>query len=172
MKRMKTLTWIILSLLTLLTWACDDGPVFPVEPKIAFLDIQPREVIQLEDSILITFRFQDGDGNLGILNADNDGNSQPNLILIDSRFGEGRITEEQARNPYNLPSLTPDARNPSIQGEITIKLPPTVMIPPIARNYDSVRFQIKLYDRAGNLATPIDGSEQAVYTEYIRIVRN
>lgn len=171
MMRMKLLTWIGLPLMMLAVGACDNGPVFPSEPKVAYLDIQPREVVQLQDSILITFQFQDGDGDLGIIDLDNASNVESNLILVDSRFGEGRITQQQAENFYNLPSLTPEARNPSIQGEITVKLSPTVIIPP-GINSDSVRFQIKLFDRAGNLATPLDGSEQAVYTDYIRIVRN
>ena len=168
---MKTISWICLPLIAVIIGSCDTEPVFSPNPKIAFIDIQPREVVQLRDSILITFRFQDGDGDLGRdPNSDNP-NDNSNLILLDSRFGEGRITELQASNVYTLPNLTPQARNPSIQGEITINLPPTAIIPPRFGD-DSVRYQIKLYDRAGNLATPIDGSEGAIYTDYIKILRN
>jgi len=163
-------TWIILPLMVLMVGACDNQPVFPVEPQVAFLDIQPREVVQLEDSIVVTFSFQDGDGDLGLIAGAND-TVNSNLVFIDSRLEEGRITPAQAEIPYRLPSLTPEARNPSIQGEVTIVLPVTAIIPP-QRNFDSVRYQIKLYDRAGNLATPADGSEGGVYTDYVRITRN
>lgn len=141
--------------------SCNQDPFFPVEPKIEFVSISPTEVRSGVDSILITFRFQDGDGDLG-----SEGN--PNLHLIDSRVDLG-LPLDRATNPYTLPDLTPDARNPSIQGEITIKMDFTVVLPPAAEQ--DVRFQIKLWDRAGNLATPIDGTEGPIYTDYIKVVR-
>jgi len=147
---------------------CDREPVFPVEPQIEFLDIQPREVQQFTDSILVTFRFQDGDGDLGSSDPDD-----PNLILLDSRFSEGRIANQRdAENTFAIPSLTPEAKNPSIQGEITVKLVFPVVLPDIPLGgRDSVRYQIKFYDRSGNLATNIEDGEEVVWTDYIYITR-
>ncbi|GAB4427051.1 MAG: hypothetical protein OHK0039_45240 [Bacteroidia bacterium] len=143
--------------------SCTTDPVFPAEPRIEFIDIQPRVVKELADSILVTFRFQDGDGDLGA----SDG--QPNLFLIDSRINSG-LTEAQATNTFALPVLSPAARNPSIQGEITIKMTFTAL--QLGFTEQEVRYQIKLYDRAGNLATPIaDGAERAIYTDYITVVK-
>ncbi len=149
---------------------CDDSPVFPAEPKVEFIDIQPREVRHASsDSVLVTLRFQDGDGDLGSLVGDPD--SVANLILLDSRYSEGRITEEAfARNPFIIPTLTPDAKNPSIQGEITVKLNLLLSFRPVGE-YDSIRYQIILRDRAGNIATPIDGGEEAVWTDYVRVFK-
>jgi hypothetical protein len=168
MERKSYLT--VLGLLALLlTWlsGCDDSPVFPVEPKAEFVDIQPRELLSnAGDSVLVTIRFQDGDGDLGALGPDS-----ANLILLDSRFSEGRIpTEELAQNPFTIPSLTPDAKNPSIQGEITVKLQFIVSLLPEGQR-DSIRYQVILRDRAGNLATPLDGGEEAIWTDYIYVTR-
>ncbi|MEO0474253.1 MAG: hypothetical protein AAF206_31890 [Bacteroidota bacterium] len=147
--------------------ACDQSPVFPLEPQIEFMDIQPRRVEHLKDSIVITFRFQDGDGDLGSLE-----NNLENLFLIDSRIGQG-LTEEQATNKYTLQNLTPDARKPSIQGEISVVIPLTINLPQQCE--ESVRYEIQLFDRAGNQATPIGGSqggENRVYTAPIEVFRD
>lgn len=169
MKRKSYLTALgLLSFLLVWLSGCDDSPVFPAEPKVEFIDIQPREVRHAStDSVLVTIRFQDGDGDLGSLPGDPD---PGNLILMDSRFSEGRIDDEEiAKNPFTIPTLTPDAKNPSIQGEITVKL--SFLVSMIRDEDDSIRYQILLRDRAGNIATPIDGGEEAVWTDYIRVVR-
>ena len=165
MRNLLLLPASLLALLVLsLLGSCTSEPVFPVEPRIAFVDIQPREVREYQDSILITFRFQDGDGNLGALEQ-----GEINLHLIDSRINSG-LTEAQATNVFSVPNLTPQTRNPSIQGEVTIKLDFTVLIP--GRSEEEIRYQIKFWDRSGNLATPIeDGTESAVYTDFIKIIR-
>ncbi|MDX1907018.1 MAG: hypothetical protein SF053_08265 [Bacteroidia bacterium] len=142
--------------------ACNTAPVFPAEPKIEVLDIYPDVVKSLQDSIFIVFKFQDGDGNLG----SEDG--EINLELIDSRINNG-LTREQATSQFSVPNLTPNVKRPSIQGEITVSMPFTIVIPP--NTSQEVRYQVKLYDRAGNLATPIEGAESSVYTDYITVVK-
>jgi hypothetical protein len=145
--------------------ACDSSPVFPIEPKVEFIDIQPRTVRHFQDSIVVTIKFQDGDGNLGAINE-----GDVNLQLIDERYKQGILTLEQATNGYSLPNLTPDARNPSIQGEISVTIPLTVNTG--VNMEEEVRYQIKLWDRDGNLAGPIDGNpDNAVYTDYIIVYR-
>ncbi|MDP5169398.1 MAG: hypothetical protein NWR72_04080 [Bacteroidia bacterium] len=161
---MKRIIFALLPLL-LVGAACSNEPVFPVEPKIEFLDIQPRVVKHLQDSIVITFRFQDGDGDLGAIEDSEDFN----LILIDSRINNG-LTELQATNKFTLLNLTPDTRNPSIQGTMSVKLDFTANLP--GQLSEQVRYQIKLFDRAGNLATPInENSDNSIFTDYITIER-
>lgn len=142
---------------------CTNEPVFPVQPKIEFVDIQPKDVREYKDSIYVTFKFQDGDGNLG----NDDGTV--NLELIDSRT---ELTVAQATNTFSVLNLTPDAKNPSIQGEITVKIPFTVVIPLPNNVEDTLRYQIKFWDREGNLATPLNGDpDNAIYTDYIRVYK-
>jgi hypothetical protein len=144
--------------------SCDDSPVFPSQPKVGYIDITPREV-QEGDSVLVTFRFQDGDGDLG-----SSSNEDGNLVLFDSRAIEGRVPLNLGENAYSLPSLTPDAKNPSIQGELTVMLSFMVRLPDVPANEpDSVRFQIILTDRAGNVATPIEGNDERIWTDYVYI---
>lgn len=161
---MKSPIYLLLALFTL--GACSNEPVFPVEPKIEYVDIQPREVRHLQDSILITFRFQDGDGNLGAL----EGQENFNLLLIDSRISQGG-DPSRFTNQFTLPNLTPDVSNPSIQGDITVKLDFTANLP--GQTEETIRYQIQLIDRDGNVAEPIDDSDDnAVWTDWITIRRN
>jgi hypothetical protein len=158
-------TFLLLALLAFGFIGCDDDPVFPPEPQIEFVDIQPRIVKSLRDSIVVTFRFQDGDGDLGALMQ-----GEENLFLIDNRYNQGLISEEQATNPFSVMNLTPDARNPSIQGTISVTIPLTAKITPNPN--ETTKFQIKLYDRAGNLATPLNGDpDNVVFTDEITIIQ-
>ena len=100
--------------------ACDRSPVFPIQPQIEFLSISPDSVRHIQDSIVVRFYFQDGDGDLGALEV-----GGINLKLIDSRLEDGLLTEAQATNTFSIMNLTPDTRKPSIQGEISVVIPLT-----------------------------------------------
>ncbi|MEO0898305.1 MAG: hypothetical protein AAFY71_17970 [Bacteroidota bacterium] len=147
---------------------CNQEPVFPVEPRVEVLDIQPRVVKSLQDSILIRFRFEDGDGNIGLLPED--GADKVNLTIIDSRINDFSLPDEFFVYEYRIPNLTPDTRNPSIQGEFTVKIDFTKVFSGFATS-EEFRYQIKLEDRDGNIAKPINGNDEAVYTDFIEVVR-
>lgn len=154
---------LFLSASMLFLLSCDRSPVFPVEPQIEFMSIQPAEARHLTDSIVVSFRFQDGDGDLGATDPE-----EFNLFLIDSRFEDGLLTRAQAYNNYTVMNLTPDARKPSIQGEIIVTIPFTANLP--GQIDEQIRYEIVLQDRAGNVAKGIDGSDR-IYTDFIRVIR-
>ncbi len=156
----------LLAAIVTLAMGCDQAPVFPVEPQIEFLDISPKEVRNLRDSVVVRFRFQDGDGDLG-----RDNNAENDLLLIDTRHEDvAGLSRQDATIGYSLMLLTPDARKPAIQGEISVTIPVVAVLPLPGNTEDDVRYQIELRDRAGNLAKGIDGSE-VVYTDYIRVYK-
>ena len=164
---LKNLIFLLSSLCLVALSGCDKEPVFPIEPQIEFLDIQPKRVksLGLDEPIQITFRFQDGDGNLGALDS-----TDINLEIIDSRINSS-LTPEKAISKYSIPNLTPDARKPSIQGEITVTIPFTIVVNPTAQE-EEIRFQIKMWDREGNLATPITSNpDNSIYTDFITVYR-
>jgi hypothetical protein len=139
--------FILLSALLLIASSgCNNDPVFSVVPAIEFVDIQPREVKQFTDSMVVTIRFTDGDGDLG------DQGVEKNMIIVDQR---STLTPEQATLEYTVPNLTPDARNPSIQGLIYIEVAPTAITP--GRNIPSEQtsFSIRLFDRAGHASNVV-----------------
>ena len=142
----KRLFIILLPLLLLALASCNNDPVFSVVPEIEFVDIQPREVQQFVDSMVITLRFTDGDGDLG------DQGVEKNMVVIDQR---NTLTPQQATLEYTVPNLTPDARNPSIQGFIYIEVAPTAITPGLNIPSEKTSYSIKLSDRAGNTSNEV-----------------
>ena len=63
----------LLLLLTIAGWQCLEAPNYPDEPFIEFLslskDTMDQGVFQ-EDSLIVRFRFEDGDGDIGRTDAD------------------------------------------------------------------------------------------------------
>ncbi len=171
---MKSGTHILLaSLLLLALGSCKNEPIFPEEPQIEFVDIQPRIVKPWPevDTITVTLRFQDGDGDLGNLNEDD---QAAYLYLIDTRYKDGLFTKEQATYSFSLPNMTPNAKNPSIQGKISVEIYGTVLSS-LGIQEENTSFEIELYDRAGNKATRIGSSNPdlstPIFTDQITIRR-
>src|SRR6187402_1851314 len=76
----------LLLLLSIAGWRCLEAPNFPDEPYIEFLSISKDSLQQgifQEDSLMVTFRFEDGDGDLGRTDQEPDNN----IFFIDERTG-------------------------------------------------------------------------------------
>lgn len=151
------LSKILIAACTLLVAGCfNQDAVFPVEPKIFFISLSPEELsvndtacIRTNQCILLKFRFEDGDGDLGNENAE----GPENVFLTDLRPGlpykDGPIFYDGKIN-YKLPqSLTPESRNLSIQGTIEIALPYSPLINPFGIP-DTIIYELYIVDRAGH----------------------
>jgi hypothetical protein len=139
---------LFIPLAFLLLVACNDKPVFPNEPAITFVSITPAQATQFTaDQIELTFRYQDGDGDLGY-----EGDPVNNLFIIDTRAAfvnnPGRITS------FSFASLTPTTRKPSIQGEMKVLL----TTPPFEITQEPLVYDVYIADRAGNLSNIIHTS--------------
>jgi len=142
--------FLYLSILILalgLSCCSNNDPIYELTPTIEFISISPEEVEEFGPFVL-ELSFQDGDGDLG---GTSEGQSTPfNLFLQDLRAGyplpDGGF---DGLFKYSLPDLTPDSRNPSIQGEIKIDLGDIGIIHPDSLK-ESARFEIWILDRAGN----------------------
>lgn len=129
--------------------ACSSGPVFDTTPEIEFLEITPTEIQQLNGELTISIHFQDGDGDLG------DNNSEiTNLYVVDTRA----VLDTFPPLGFSIPNLTPDTKNPSIQGTISIQVP----APPLTRfltgtgpTEEPTTFRIWMYDRSGKVSNEI-----------------
>lgn len=140
----KRFFFIIICLAPLLL-KCNKGPVFPVEPALEYMDIQPRLVdkdASYIDSVVISFRFHDGDGDIG--NTQQDSSYQ--LFVRDNRPQYANVPGNPY--PYLVPDLTSNTRNPSIMGEMKITYVQPVL--PLGKNMDKTTFTVYLYDRAGH----------------------
>lgn len=116
------------------TTVSDELP-FAVEPSIELLRISDTELTEFTESLELTLRYEDGDGDLG--NADADVNS---IFVRDER-----LTEPDA---YYLAPLAPADARIGITGNLTVILSPTFRLGNAAT--ETTTLTLWLTDRAGH----------------------
>jgi hypothetical protein len=157
MKKVTGLLLPVFFLLSLLV-ACLQPPDYPIEPVIAFERMSKTQMLQTplgNDSILVTFSFTDGDGDLGFEN-----NQTPDIFISDGR-------DSFAKPPYRIPYVGEQGVGNGISGEISIAIPSTCCIynPPgqipltcseVPVAWDTVFYRIYIQDRAGHKSNEIE----------------
>lgn len=146
----------LLLLLVLTGWRCLEAPNFPIEPSIEFMGLSKdtiRQGIFQEDSLFVTFRFEDGDGDLGRTDQEPDNN----IFFIDERTGT-------LDNTFAIPTLPADGAGNGVEGQIRILLFSTCCIYPDGSDpcvpndqypLDTVQYRIYIKDRAGHTSNEI-----------------
>jgi hypothetical protein len=146
--------------LIILTEYCVQAPDYPKEPVIEFVGLSKNIMLQgdgNEDSLLVTFSFTDGDGDLGFPESD----TTASIYIRDSRDSFGL-------EPRQLPYVEPQGAGNGISGEITVVLPTSCCIyvnqagevftcenVPAEAQFDTLSYLIKIRDRAGNWSNEI-----------------
>lgn len=134
-------------------YCCQTPPDYPDEPVIEFLSMNKNTMLQgsgLADTVLITFSFTDGDGDLG--RAEN--SQDLDIFLTDLR-------KNAPADNYRIPFIPELGAGNGIRGEVTFKLfqtcciyPNGVPLPctPNFENFpqDTVAYELFIVDRAGN----------------------
>lgn len=140
----KTLSGLALFLPALLGIACEKieaGPAFDEAPLIELTALSKDTLVQFTDQLVLTIRYQDGDGDLG--NPDPDVNS---IFVKDSRLEEA--------DEYYLGPLAPPGSEVSIQGNLELHLAPTFLLG--NGDYEAAEFSIHVVDRAGHRSNTIE----------------
>jgi hypothetical protein len=137
-------------------WSCINPPDFANVPKIDFIGMTKDTLHQgifQEDSLLVIFSFEDGDGDLG-----REGDAVTNNVFFtDTRTG-------QVDNVFGIPFIPQQGSSNGIEGEIRIVLFSTCCLysngqdPCTASQqfpFDEVSYEIYITDRAGNKSNTI-----------------
>ncbi len=151
-KTMLTALCLALGSLTFFQF-CVQPPDYPDEPVIEFKGLSKTTMIQSalgKDSVVITFEYTDGDGDLGF--EDN----TASLFIQDGR-------DSFEKPPYRIPFVGTQGAGNGISGEISIVVPtPCCIYQNVACNtsgfvaeFDTVFYIIKIQDRAGHVSNPI-----------------
>jgi hypothetical protein len=164
--------YLILLSLVVAVFSCKKLDEFPPEPEIKYQGFE--RLFNSNDSIydrgVLALTFTDGDGDLGLNKEDTlppfhfDGDYYFNLVITYFEIENG-VAEEIPLVFYNpvteefdtltqsarFPSLTPDAVNKSISGEIY----DTVFIFNPNSDNDSIMFEAFIYDRSLNKSNTI-----------------
>jgi hypothetical protein len=116
-------------------------------PVIEYVDIQPRTVKEFQDSILITFKYADPDGDLGYENPD----LRP-LAIHDLRLNSSDY--------QHVGLLAPVDAHVDIAGELTVKLKNTFLLG--SSDKEITTYELIFTDRAGNHSNPIQTDEISI----------
>lgn len=143
---------------------CLPDPAFPLEPTLTFKSLSTRE----DGTATLTLAFTDGDGNVGLTQADTlppfcqTCEHHYNLVgqyeeWVDSGWRSPTLLVPYA---YRVPVAEPTGSSPALDGTIEVELTSWYLT---GTGADSVRFQWTLWDRdlnpsngasTGSLAVP------------------
>lgn len=156
----KSVFTVAIFIAVLAVWSlqnCVKPPNYPNEPVIEFAAMSKNFMRQTPlgpDSILISFNFTDGNGDLGSRNG------EPNIFIKDGR-------DSFDKPPYQIPYIEPQGAGNGISGTIYIVVPTTCCIyidsngipracADVPIPFDTLTFLISIKDRAGNLSNEIE----------------
>ena len=147
----------VLLLLDATGWQCLNAPDYPDTPFIEFLSVSKDTLLQgqfMEDSLFVTFNFQDGDGDIGREEQD----TTNNVFFIDERSGV-------VDNTFGIPAIPEEGAANGVEGEIKILLFSTCcyysdgMVDACEQHptilFDTVQYRIYIMDRAGHKSNEI-----------------
>lgn len=134
---------------------------FPPQPSIEFMTYLKYGI----DSADCFISFKDGDGDIGIYKGDTI--SPDNLTFkylykgTDGEFHPFDLIDTTAAMDtlfysYRVPNITPDGQYKALDGEIKAKLR---VAPIYVPGHTTVKFEITLYDRAGNRSNTVSTNE-------------
>ncbi len=128
----------------------DEVPKFPTIPEISLIEISSDTIVQYEDVLNLRIGYKDGNGDIGFENPE-----EYALYVRDIRLEEF--------DGFYVGPLAPPGANAPIQGELSIEFPSLFLF----GNGDTelTKFQIKLFDRAGNESNLLE-------TDFVAILRN
>ncbi|MFZ7115606.1 MAG: hypothetical protein ACO1G9_09535 [Bacteroidota bacterium] len=135
---------ILLLVVIMISSSCKKEEIeFDPTPKIEFIGISPVVANEYTDSVTVTIKYNDGDGDLG-----ENATGVKNCFVTDNRIG---ITYE-----YRVKQLAPDDASIPIEGNLNIQLGGQGITD--NSTYQSVSYTIYLKDRAGHQSNSITTS--------------
>lgn len=160
MKKVSVLA--VFSVMALMT-GCYKEISFDIKPYIEFSDL--RKEIRLDqfsgskkDSVILTIKFQDGDGDLGLNEEEKKVAVEKqdfNYIIRIFRQKNGVFKEVPQEVPYSgfFPRLKSDNKKGPIEGKLDYSL---VYFQDFTPKKDSLKYQITIKDRSGNISNTIE----------------
>lgn len=133
--------------------SCTDEDTYPITPEIKFKSLEIFQNVSQLDSVVLTFSFTDGDGDIGSVTTD----SLSRDVFV--KFYELRngvfipFDDPFGAFNYRVPYLEPRGNNKSLKGDIRINVDYNVLQP-----NDTVKYELYLKDRAGHQSNTITTS--------------
>lgn len=144
--------FVFIFIFSVLGTSCIKRIEFPNEPVIKFLDFT-----QTKDTAYLRFSFTDGDGDLGLDQADTlspfnfSGNDYYNIYIKYFESDKGLFKEISLVSPFNyrFQRINSPGRSKAIEGEMKIKIP-APYYSPLLNIGDTVKYEFYIKDRTIN----------------------
>lgn len=153
------------ALISVLMLSCFKSEEYPFEPEIS-----NAEVTNMGDSIIVSFGFQDGDADLGLEPSDTTGVHAPgsyyyyNIYLdyfekddIQGWVPGYDLNGDTIKFAYRIKPISVSENTKGIKGTIDVAV--NAFANPFSNQSDTVKFSIKLIDRALNESNIIETPE-------------
>jgi hypothetical protein len=143
--------YIIASILTFSICSCKEEVVStdnPI-PSIQFVSISSNKLKQFSDSLVVTVKYKDGDGDLGDISADS----------FSIYVRDNRLTKPDY---LHLIPLSPIGNKISVEGILNLKMKNIFLLS--SGPSETTKFEIKLKDRSKNWSN-------IIFTPNIEIIR-
>ncbi len=154
------LKYTIFALIVLAT-SCIRPPEYPVEPVIEYIGIDKTTMTAgsgNEDFVFLTFKFTDGDGDIGAEAATED---EHQAFYFHSLIGK-----ETKLGSFGIPLVPEQGSGNGITGEVTVKINTICCLqtggcdnPIPGLEEEKFRFLMYIEDRAGNRSNWIESDE-------------
>ena len=143
----KTAIISILAFVLFITNSCKKIEEYPIEPHIEFVDFIKlyNESLGVFDKAILKISYTDGDGDIGLTEADTLPPYDFNLFIdyFELRNGEFVLVEDLFPPLHGrIPMLTPNGIHKAIKGEIEDLLDLNYF-----SNIDTVKYQVYIMDR-------------------------
>ena len=149
--------------------SCFKEPDFSMTPQIEFADITKQVRLDqfigaTKDSVVISIKFQDGDGDLGLSETEKEvaqATDDFNYLIQPLRKRRGVFQAYTPLLPYSgyFPQLKNDGKPGPIEGNLLYKVEFFHSFTP---KNDTLKFEIQIKDRAGNISNKIETRELVV----------
>jgi hypothetical protein len=144
--------FIFLVIISFFGASCIKRKEFPNEPIIKYLDF-----IQTKDTAYLRFSFTDGNGDLGLDQADTlspfeiKGSNYYNVYIKYFERVNGAFKEISLSAPYNyrFKRISSPGRSKALEGEMKIKIP-APYYSPLLEPGDTVKYEFYIKDRTLN----------------------
>ena len=162
---MKKVSIFAFLVITASLMGCYKEPTFELKPVIGFGSL--RKEIRIDaftgskkDSLILTISYQDGDGDLGLNEKEKataEVKNDYNYLIRLFRKRRGVFQEFVPSVPYSgyFLRLRNDTKSGPIEGNISYSIDFPHPFTPLK---DSLKFQVTIKDRAGNLSNTVESS--------------
>ena len=141
---------VLFIVLLTLFFACKKRESFSDIPYLEFSHYELKDSVDALGNITklceLHIYFTDGDGDIGLFNDDTIAPYDYNLFVNYFEMHNDSLQQINVNPPYHIrmPNLTPTGQNKSLKVDVKYDVDVTY------RNSDSIKFELKLFDRALN----------------------